>query len=93
MGTIILPALEREGPLLRQTILFICFIMLLCSYTLKPIRYLMALNLAMQTGQPEAQDNCIFLCYTLQGSQMCVLWLSKNINVCLTVLGAYGAQV
>jgi hypothetical protein len=65
---ILLPALERKGLLLRQTILFILFIMLLCSYTLEPIRYVMALYLAMQTGQPETQANCIGLCYTLQKS-------------------------
>ena len=68
MGIILLPALERKGLLLRQTILFILIIMLLCSDTLEPIRYLMALYLAMQTGQPETQANCICLCYTLQKS-------------------------
>ena len=68
MGTIFLLALERKGLLLTQTILFILFTMPLCSYTLEPIRYLMALYLAMQTGQPETQANCICLCYKLQKS-------------------------
>jgi hypothetical protein len=80
MGTILLPALECKGLLLRQTILFILFIMLLCSYTLEPIRYLMALYLAMQTGQPGTQANFIF-CDTHFINHKCVRYGSPKISM------------